>query len=239
MEKHGGLPPPDNNGGACKGKHSRAPSHDAPGHVEGSLHRRDPVCGGQIVGWRRQRSKGQTEGRRQKENAGSANDECTRVRRIAAAGLAVLALVRRPGVRGQGLPRRSARPPRSSCSTARRSRISTPGSSITTTRIPRRSSLSSIRLTARRPFASAGRSGAGLTKQAYRDYRLIAEFRWGGVTWGPEDPHPRQRRAAARPRPHGQHRQGLQRSVADVARIPDHRRGRGRLLAGGGLHRDW
>src|SRR4029453_16479412 len=26
--------------------------------------------------------------------------------------------------------------------------------------------------------------GGLLTKQAYRDYRLIAEFRWGGVTWG-------------------------------------------------------
>src|SRR5213078_1044622 len=23
-----------------------------------------------------------------------------------------------------------------------------------------------------------------LTKQAYRDYRLIVEYRWGGVTWG-------------------------------------------------------
>jgi hypothetical protein len=26
--------------------------------------------------------------------------------------------------------------------------------------------------------------GGLLTKEAYRDYRLIAEFRWGGVTWG-------------------------------------------------------
>jgi hypothetical protein len=26
--------------------------------------------------------------------------------------------------------------------------------------------------------------GGLLTKQAYRDYRLIVEFRWGGVTWG-------------------------------------------------------
>jgi hypothetical protein len=26
--------------------------------------------------------------------------------------------------------------------------------------------------------------GGLLTKQAYRDYRLIAEFRWGGATWG-------------------------------------------------------
>ena len=26
--------------------------------------------------------------------------------------------------------------------------------------------------------------GGLLTKQGYRDYRLIAEFRWGGVTWG-------------------------------------------------------
>ena len=26
--------------------------------------------------------------------------------------------------------------------------------------------------------------GGLLTRQAYRDYRLIAEFRWGGVTWG-------------------------------------------------------
>jgi len=26
--------------------------------------------------------------------------------------------------------------------------------------------------------------GGLLTKQAYRNYRLVAEFRWGGVTWG-------------------------------------------------------
>ena len=26
--------------------------------------------------------------------------------------------------------------------------------------------------------------GGLLTKQAYRDYRLVAEFRWGGATWG-------------------------------------------------------
>ena len=26
--------------------------------------------------------------------------------------------------------------------------------------------------------------GGLLTKQAYRDYRLIVEFRWGGATWG-------------------------------------------------------
>src|SRR5918996_3309103 len=26
--------------------------------------------------------------------------------------------------------------------------------------------------------------GGLLTKQAYRDYRLIVEYRWGGVTWG-------------------------------------------------------
>src|SRR5262249_45011383 len=26
--------------------------------------------------------------------------------------------------------------------------------------------------------------GGLITKQAYRDYRLVVEFRWGGVTWG-------------------------------------------------------
>src|SRR3954453_3485673 len=30
-----------------------------------------------------------------------------------------------------------------------------------------------------------GKVGGGLlTKQGYRDYRLIVEYRWGGVTWG-------------------------------------------------------
>lgn len=32
----------------------------------------------------------------------------------------------------------------------------------------------------------SGRTWGGLlTKQAYRDYRLIVEYRWGGATWGP------------------------------------------------------
>ena len=109
-----------------------------------------------------------------------------RVRRIAAAGLAVLALtLAGPGVTGQG--------------------TSAAVSPTTTIKLFDGTSLANFdpwlvdhhdtdpekvftvvdQIDGAPAIRISGKVWGGLlTKQAYRDYRLIAEFRWGGVTWG-------------------------------------------------------
>ena len=95
--------------------------------------------------------------------------------------LFVFALAGRRG-RPDGDP---ARPGRSTCSTARASTRSTRGWWTRTARTRCACSPSSTRWTARRPSASAASSGAAsITRESYRDYRLIVEFRWGLLTWG-------------------------------------------------------
>ena len=109
-----------------------------------------------------------------------------RVRRIAAAGLAVLALaLAGPGVTGQGTS------PAISPTTTIKLFDGTSLANFDTWLVdhhdtdPEKVFTVVDQIDGAPAIRISGKVWGGLlTKQAYRDYRLIAEFRWGGVTWG-------------------------------------------------------
>jgi hypothetical protein len=75
--------------------------------------------------------------------------------------------------------------------------------------------------------------GGLITRNAYTNYHLIAEYRWGDRMGRPRGPGPRQRHSHPWDRPrrrqHG-HARGRREPVAHQLRVPDHRSGVGDLL---------
>jgi len=77
---------------------------------------------------------------------------------------------------------------------------------------------------------SGERWGGIITRQEFSDYHLVVEFRWGLLTWGSEKAGRRTAASSSIARGRRQHREGLQRTLDEVHRMPDHPGGVGDII---------